>query len=682
MLDKNDQMAGGKTAAGAKAAAGGVNSGPKGSPANSGPKGGIGGLGGSNGAGSSGPSSASRAGAASAAASNRAGSNSGAMGAIGGGGPSAASRAGTAAASASNRSAGLSAGGGRIGGLGTVRDDRAPGMFNGGLGSAAGPALAGLGDRPFGSYAGPKGTTQLNQASRIANTRAQGYGALPTISASPGELDVATRVALAESSAIKNAYGRPQTAALQAVGDVMKNRALSGQFPSSLGGVVTQPRAFSAYNTDARKKTLSDFGPTNPDYAATKATLASIMSGETAPVVGKSLNYGNQYSIANPKSISNPAQRPSKKSQSAFAGMEGVRTFTDASNPKMQHTFGTIGTPAGVVMNGTYSQPSTHYAAAAPKGSLKSVADFAAKGKPATGASMRVADFAARGKPTIGTATAKIQDRISPEPGYTNPGRSYASIPSSGLPGYENPGRSFAGIPGNGLPGYQNPGRSFADISGQFPAAGAPEQVSQSQLRNPSSGMSFNPSLPGQMQQPNMDMAGYQSPMAGLPAIPGNPIGGMSFSPGLPGQMPGSLRSRSPAVSGDPQVAQGIPNEPGRFTPGYENPGRSYAGIPTSTPPQVQTAQAGQPGGFFGAIGSGLSNAVTGALDAAKPVAKIAWDNLDNRWTQFAAGLSRPAKPGRGLRDDRGRFIKRSKAIRLAEALARDNDYSVTRTAA
>lgn len=627
MLDKSDQMAGGKTAAGAKAAAGGLNSGPKGSPANSGPKGGSPAGGGKMGASSSqsggvnsGPKSSGAMGARSANAatgskgyggsSGGLGSNSGAMGA----------RSANAATGPQGYGGASSRGGIMGGGLGTARDDRA-GPYNGGLGSAAGPALAGLGDRPFGSYAGPKGTTSLNQASRIANTRAQGYGSLPTISASPGELDLATRVALAESSSIKNAYGRPQTAAIQAIGDVMKNRAVSGQYPDTLGGVVTQPHQFSAYNTDARKKTLSDFGPTNPDYAATKATLGSIMSGETAPVVGKSVNYANQRSVANPKSISSSAQRPSAKSQKAFAGMEGVRTFTDASNPAMQHTFGTIGTPAADVMNGSFSQPSTQYAAASPKASPKTasgnrVAEFAAKGKPATGASARVADFAGRGKPvsTSSVAMASIPAASQPweraqgvpqpnevtgrgamladalGPGYQNPGRSYAGIPSNGLPGYENPGRTFADIPSNGLPGYQNPGRSFADVSGQFP--GSPvEQVQGRQtagLPNPL-GYSFGPGeAPAMAQNPARSFAG----------IPGN---------GLPG------------YSNPSRTFAGIP---GNGLPGYENPGRSFAGIPQQAQPQQ--AAYSDPADFarsplgqaFSKVGAGIGAGFSVAGDA------------------------------------------------------------------
>jgi len=174
--------------------------------------------------------------------------------------------------------------------------------------------------------------------------------------------------------------------------------------------------------------------------------------------------------------------------------------------------------------------------------------------------------------------------------GMTTPASTVAGMPE--IPGWE-------GFPA-ARPSYQNPGRSFANVSGQFPAVGAPEPVSEAQLRNPSSGMAFNPALPnkpaggmsftpglpdnlasgmsftpGLPRNPISGMAFNpglpRSPISGMafnPSPPRNPISGMAFNPGLPRNQTGGM-SFNPDLPGDmpPQVAQGIPDQMGRTEP-------------------------------------------------------------------------------------------------------------------
>jgi hypothetical protein len=114
-----------------------------------------------------------------------------------------------------------------------------------------------------------------------------------------------------------------------------------------------------------------------------------------------------------------------------------------------------------------------------------------------------------------------------------------------------------------------------------------------------SAGMSFTPGMP-------------RNPVSGMafnPSPPRNPIGGMSFAPGLPGQMPGyqsPMPARpSPAMptgfpGAQPQVAQGIPGQPGLG-------------------PMVSTPFADTPlGQTFGRIGKGIGWGMTGLAKALK----------------------------------------------------------------
>lgn len=284
-------------------------------------------------------------------------------------------------------------GGGRgLGGLASAaRDAYGGGSRDGGLGG-----VGNVGRGNYQGYSGPKGVGALNQGARMAAARSVGWNA-PAVNATAAEIDLMARTMLAESSSIRNAFGRPNVGALQAVGDVVRNRALSEKFPDTIGGVVTQKGQFSPFNKDkSGRRPIDTFTKAHPDFKSTRAIAESILSGETPSVVGNSLNFGNMHTINSKKGYS------SKATQRAFNSMNVERTFADAKNPNTrQHSFGTIGT-SDVAFNGPRSaQPTSQFASASSPGASQRVAEFASRGKPATGASSRVAEFAGRGKPAL-----------------------------------------------------------------------------------------------------------------------------------------------------------------------------------------------------------------------------------------------------------------------------------------
>lgn len=186
------------------------------------------------------------------------------------------------------------------------------------------------------TYSGPKGVAALNPAARYASVRSQGLN-VPAVPYDEQSLDLMTRIALAESSAIRNPMGETSVPALQGVMDVMRNRVLSEQFPDTLTGVLTQSRQFEPYGSGA----YANYGPESPNYSMARSLAESVLRGEAAPVVGGAMNFGNVETIqSRPTSVTSP------RTKAAFAAMAAdpasVR-FVDAMNPgTFQHTFGVL----------------------------------------------------------------------------------------------------------------------------------------------------------------------------------------------------------------------------------------------------------------------------------------------------------------------------------------------------
>jgi len=187
-----------------------------------------------------------------------------------------------------------------------------------------------------GTYSGPKGVSSLTPAARMASVNAQGLN-IPEVDFSPEELDAATRMVLAESSNIVNAQGGLSTPAYQGVADVIRNRVLSDQFPSTVQGVLSQRNQFEPYGSGAYLGT--QYGPTNPNYASVQDVVRGVLSGEVAPVVGGAVNFGNNAIIQGRNTAS-------QRTQNAFAQMEADPssvTFYSARNPaSVQQTFGVL----------------------------------------------------------------------------------------------------------------------------------------------------------------------------------------------------------------------------------------------------------------------------------------------------------------------------------------------------
>jgi hypothetical protein len=131
------------------------------------------------------------------------------------------------------------------------------------------------------------------------------------------------------------------------------------------------------------------------------------------------------------------------------------------------------------------------------------------------------------------------------------------------------------------------------------------------------------------------------------PSMPRNPIGGMSFTPGLPGQMPSPDRSRSPGPSDEPQIARGIPNQPGleaRYDPisGFR--------VPQQAPKQG--------GGFFAGLGDALKNAVPDTVkQKTAQLIDTVKENIDNPALRF---LTPPSADNPVLGGGEGRPLRGS----------------------
>lgn len=221
------------------------------------------------------------------------------------------------------------------------------GAFQGGgqgaFGEIAGGPMAV--SRP-GSYAGPKGTTSLNEAARYASVG--GVGMMPRVAASPTDMDTMARLMLAESSAIKNKYGAVSTPGLQGVAEVLRNRVVSEKFPDTLGGVMyqgyqTKSPQFTPMGTQYGQP-VNSYSKSSPGYQSAYDVAKAVLAGEAAtmfdPTQPAPLNY------ANISHINKPGSGASARTRSAFNAMAAnpaSMTLASATNPSNQHTFGTIG---------------------------------------------------------------------------------------------------------------------------------------------------------------------------------------------------------------------------------------------------------------------------------------------------------------------------------------------------
>ena len=205
-----------------------------------------------------------------------------------------------------------------------------------------------------GSYYGPKGTTSLNTDARYAAARSVGFNPDP-IQRTPGDAERMGRMMMAESASIKNQYGKVSTPGLMGVGEVIRNRVMSDRYPNTVDKVMNQRSQFSPMGDGSFART--------PANATATSIAESILSGESPPTVGTSLNYGNLDTINNKPGYS------SSKSKSAFNSMNVEAQVADYRNPNsFAHSFGTIGAPSDVSFNGTgpWGLGSTGLAASAP----------------------------------------------------------------------------------------------------------------------------------------------------------------------------------------------------------------------------------------------------------------------------------------------------------------------------
>ncbi len=176
----------------------------------------------------------------------------------------------------------------------------------------------------------------------------------PKVEYSDEELDLMTRVVLAETDSIRNADGSINLEGVQAVGEVMKYRMLSRNHPDSLEEVIfegadgdTRPKGlqFTAVGEDRRGPYLRESrGPMSPDYNEARERLREVLEGKAPPIAvdneGRGvLNYGNIGAIMDGSS---GASGSTKQAFGNMADDSDVLVIADADNPNDSHTFGTI----------------------------------------------------------------------------------------------------------------------------------------------------------------------------------------------------------------------------------------------------------------------------------------------------------------------------------------------------
>lgn len=313
---------------------------------------------------------------------------------------------------------------------------------------------------PNGSYYGPKGGNYLNTNARMAAARSVGFNP-PPVQRTPGDAEAMGRMMMAESATIRNQYGNPSVPGLMGVGEVMRNRMLSERFPDTVQEVMSQRKQFSPWGDGSYAKT--------PANEMATRIAESILSGESPPTVGTSLNYGNIDTINNKPNYSSAA------SKAAFNSMPVEARIADARNPKtFSHTFGTIGAPSDVAFNGT-GAATTDLASQRPQ---------AIPAPSSTGLAGIMSPSQVAGDPRVSTPPggyAAPKERVLgtetyvDSTGIRDPQAATMSAPA--LPGFSPPGLSpnFRGTAGVASTGYV-PGWGYSPLADGRPVADAPNQ--------------------------------------------------------------------------------------------------------------------------------------------------------------------------------------------------------------
>jgi hypothetical protein len=331
------------------------------------------------------------------------------------------------------------------------------------------------------------------------------------------------------------------------------------------------------------------YGPLNLNSAyRSQALQNALKAANPAAVARGDIAKNSQHTLGTAFDASVPGMAPSDlvREALAFGGFGRIRGY----GPTGHVHFGTSPVAGGgTIVSGRIAGDYD------PRGSL-SVGSFAADGR------NRAPGLSPDDSPTPGLAdavrTATVDPRglmaNAPRPkpdnfgsmnmaGYRSPMASVGGMPPSpgrmDMAGYQSPMASVGGMP-QGRPnmdmgGYNSPMASIGGMpspkdQARIGAETAPP--SQPALASQGPGLLASPNVNlGRPPTPNMNMQGYNSPMAGVgplpgtpqtagmsftPGMPRNPIGGMAFSPGLPGQMSGPNRSRSPFVDDAQQMAR------------------------------------------------------------------------------------------------------------------------------
>lgn len=195
------------------------------------------------------------------------------------------------------------------------------------------------------SYSGPRGTAAggLNDASMRAAVTYASFNTRP-VAYTEEELDYAARVMLAESRSIRNDEKGINTAALQAVADVMAARVHSNQFPNTLTGVIEQPFQFQPV---LDKVNFSQFSRTEVETA--KAIARSVFEATAVPVAVNKDKTAQMYFANVPLTLnSSRASSDTKASVAAMKEDENSITFYSSTGRGTQHTFGNRGKASDV----------------------------------------------------------------------------------------------------------------------------------------------------------------------------------------------------------------------------------------------------------------------------------------------------------------------------------------------
>lgn len=432
-----------------------------------------------------------------------------------------------------------------------------------------------------GSYYGPKGINALNTPARYAAAHSQNYYAAP-IQRVAGDSRTLGRMMEAESNIIKNEYGKPNTAGWQGVGDVIRNRVLSSQFPDNAVEVMyqgskTKSPQFSPFVKGKDGRTLFD---KTPGSFASTSVAEAILSGEQPPIVGNTLNYHNEYVVNNKKGYSSPSTKKS------VGGMVTEYRIADARNPnQVAHSFGTRGAESDVTFGGYDSAGNAYTAPSA-------TANIADSKPPAVDPGPRW-ETSPVPKPNSMIGDYQWGRQVAPVPNMRPPSQNMQT-PPGWTP--QAPAQFADGGVRKSIPGYMPP-----QAQPPVPNMRPPSQ----NMQKPVGGMSFTPGLPGQMpiSQNMLPPPGWQPPARESLSAPEtyvdpstgvarNPFdtqrgitgAGMSFTPGLPG--PQKQYYDRVAQTPGPQQPYQLPAYPGQsaagtYTAPYDVPNRQAAGTYT-----------------------------------------------------------------------------------------------------